>query len=256
MTPCPYCRQPLPDPPERFCPSCGGDLQAVPPPAGGPAAGVPWENRDQIGFMTALVETTRAVLVSPGELFRGMPVGGGIGGALGYGMIVGYLGIIVTAVYQLMLRSLGAGFGSFGGFEGRGGPLEHLAPLLVGGAGFVVQLVLGPLLLLVGIFVATAIIHVLLMIFGDAQRGFEATLKVVCYSEATAILQIIPICGGLFGGLYWIVVAIIGLSEAHGTSKGTAAAAVLLPIVLVCCCCIGGIVLMAGGIASFANQMR
>ena len=32
MTNCPRCQSLLPDPPERFCPSCGADLTLLPPP--------------------------------------------------------------------------------------------------------------------------------------------------------------------------------------------------------------------------------
>ena len=27
---CPHCQRPLPDPPQRFCPHCGGDVQGAP----------------------------------------------------------------------------------------------------------------------------------------------------------------------------------------------------------------------------------
>src|SRR5712691_749283 len=105
MTECPHCHAPLPEPPERFCPSCGTDLAAAgfeapppgypppggyPPPAGYPPPGgyppppgappggqTPWERRRQIGFWNALVETTKLVLSRPTEFFRGMPVTGG-----------------------------------------------------------------------------------------------------------------------------------------------------------------------------------
>jgi len=253
---CPHCQRPLPDPPERFCPHCGGDIQGAPlAPGTAPAGGsTPWESRDRLGFVNAFVETTKQVLASPSGFFRRMPVSGGVGAPLGYGVLTGYLGLIVAALYQLVFRSVLTSWA--GRFSEGSEPLERLLPLMGQGVGFVAQLFLGPLFVLIGLFVGTAIVHVFLMLFGGAQRGFEATFRVACYSEATALAQAIPMCGGLVAAVWWVVVAIIGLSEAHGTSKGTAAAAVLVPVLLVCCCCIGALALMFGGIAGLAQHMR
>ena len=92
MANCPCCQHVLPDPPERFCPNCGGDCKRphLHRPASaafrrrhraGRAArgGTPWERRSEIGFVAALVETTQQVLTGPDAFFRSMPVSGGIG---------------------------------------------------------------------------------------------------------------------------------------------------------------------------------
>lgn len=254
---CPHCQRPLPDPPQRFCPHCGGDVQGAPAAAGAarPAAGrsTPWESRDRLGLLNAFVETTKQVLTSPTAFFRDMPVEGGIGAPLGYGVMVFYVGAVVGALYQLVFQGLMGGWG-ISQFSQHGGALERFLPMLTHGAGIVVTLILGPLLALAGIFVASAIYHLFLMLFGGAKQGFEATLRTVCYSGATQVLQIVPICGGLIGAIWGIVVVVIGLSEAHGTGRGTAAAAVLVPILLFCCCCLGAIALMFGGIAGLANR--
>src|SRR5687768_2262196 len=122
MTQCPQCRQPLLDPDDRFCPHCGADLRgpaapppesrglppeaepgrlppgdwtpaALPPGASGPGGGTPWERRGQIGIGSALIETVQQVLTKPGAFFRSMPVTGGVGGPLLFGVIVGYVGL-------------------------------------------------------------------------------------------------------------------------------------------------------------------
>jgi hypothetical protein len=45
---------------------------------------------------------------------------------------------------------------------------------------------------------------------------------------------VIPFLGGLIGAVWALVITIIGLAQAHGTSGGRAAAAVLVPLG-VCC---------------------
>jgi hypothetical protein len=221
------------------------------PPAPETTPGTPWERRAQIGFVTALVETTQQALVGPEAFFRAMPVAGGVGGPLLYGVILSYFGIVVSSFYSFLFSFLTSGAGL-----SRYGELERLAPLLGDGRGLVLNIVMGPLIAVIAIFVVSGLLHLGLLVFGGAQRGFEATLRVVCYSQATAVLQIVPFCGSLVGVVYWIVLAIVGLAAAHATSKGTAAAAVLAPLLLICCCCVLGVLLFVGGIASLAGLAR
>lgn len=266
MTSCPRCQNPLPDPPERFCPSCGADLDPQPatipplPPAvaassawdPGPGArtGAPWDRRDQIGFATALIETTQRVLTGPAAFFRSMAVTGGIGGPLVYALIVGYAGVVVSAIYEMVLNTvMGSSLSRFGGSE----QMAAVMPYLQGGLGLGIKLVLGPVFVVIGIFLFTGIIHLALMALGGAARGFEATFRVTCYSEASALLNIVPVCGSVLASVVMIVLMVIGLSEAHGTTRGRAAAAVLLPILL-CCCCV--LVPIVAFIMSLAAKMQ
>jgi len=223
------------------------------PPSGG---GTPWDRRGQIGFVAALFETTKDVLATPAEFFRRMPVTGGIGGPLLYALILGYLGVVISALYDTVFRTvMGDPFAGWG----RRGELERILPLLEGGSSFLFQLILGPFLILFVTFVASGIYHLVLLLLGGANRGFEATFRVVCFGQAADVLVLIPFCGSLVAVVYYVVVAIIGLAEAHGTSRGTAAAAVLLPILLACCCCLAALaagVGMVGGLAGMLGHGR
>jgi hypothetical protein len=280
MTLCPRCQQPLPEPVPRFCPSCGNDLHAVgepvipggpetggaytpppppplpppplptePPP---PSGGTPWERRHQIGFAAALIETTQQVLTSPASFFRSMPVTGGIGAPLLYGVIVGYIGHVASALYSFILQSTLGTAWQFG----QGSELDRFLPMLSSGAGLIGQIVFGPLLLAILLFIVAAITHVCLMILGGATNGFEATFRVLCYADATSVVRIVPVCGDLVYLVYCLVVAIIGMSEAHRISGLKAALAVLLPMILLCCCCALGLAIAFGGLASLLGQIQ
>ena len=279
MMNCPRCQQPLPEPVPRFCPNCGYDVQAVgepvvpggpetggayppppppslpPPPLPGgipPITGTPWERRDQIGFAAAFIETTQQVLTAPAAFFRSMPVTGGIGAPLLYAVIAGYIGHVASALYSFILQST---LGSSWQF-GRGSDLERYLPMLSSGMGLIFQILFGPLLLAIVLFIAAGIVHVCLMLLGGATNGFEATFRVVAYAEGTSVVRIVPVCGDLIYIFYCLVVSIIGLSEAHRISGLKATAAVLLPVVLVCCCCAAGLAVAAGGLASLFGQMQ
>jgi hypothetical protein len=116
--------------------------------------------------------------------------------------------------------------------------------------------VLAPLLIVIGLFIGAGITHLALVLFGGAKEGFEATFRVACYSVAPSVLAIVPFCGGMIGGIWRIVLMIIGIAEAHGVSKGIAAAAVLVPIVVLCCCCAGGGFLAALSVPMLAQRFR
>lgn len=261
MTNCPRCQTLLPDPPERFCPSCGADLELVPPPipppsewAPGPGAraGTPWERRGEIGLASALVETTQRVLTGPTAFFRAMPVTGGIGSPLVYALIIGYAGLVISAIYDFVLESvMGSSLSRFGGGSEA---MAGVMPYLGGGVGLGVKLICGPFLLAISVFLLAGIVHLALLLLGGAARGFEATFRVTCYSEAAALLNIIPVCGGVIAPVLMLVLMIIGVAEAHGTTRARAAAAVLLPIVLCCCCILAPIIAFVMSMA--ATQLK
>jgi hypothetical protein len=262
MALCPNCGRTLSDRDDRQCPFCGAVLGAssdVPPPPGlppplpGRGAGTPWERRSEIGLIPALVETTKAVLFSPTAFFRAMPVSGGIGAPLGYGVILAYLGILLQAVYQAVFRVVMGT--SFYRLRGRS-DLGHVMPWLEGGVGFAFQVIFGPVIAVVCLFIGAGIYHLMLMLLGAARRDYETTFRVAAYSQAASIFAVVPGCGSLIVFVWWIVVATIGLSEAHGIGRGQALAAVLLPLLLVCCCCSIGLAVFFGGIASLAGMAR
>jgi hypothetical protein len=121
---------------------------------------------------------------------------------------------------------------------------------------YVGAVLFAPLFILIGLFIWSAILHAFLWILGGAKEGFEATIRVVSYSAgSTYLFQLIPICGGLVGLIWSLVLQIIGMSRAHEISGGKAAAAVLLPLLLCCvvlvalCAAFAGLILamMRGG---------
>jgi len=192
------------------------------------------------------------VLLSPVEFFKKMPVTGGIGGPFFYGLLLGYVGIVIGAFYDAVLQSVTGGASPFAAI-GRDADFERVAAALAGWTGFFVQLAVGPIFMTIALFLGAGITHLCLMLLGGAKRGFEATFRVWAFGQAAGIIAVVPFCGTLVGGIYRLVLAVLGLAEAHGIGRGTAALAVILPLVLVCCCCGVAVALMAGSIASLAN---
>ena len=213
------------------------DVAAVAP------AGLPWDRRQELGLFPAFVETLKLVLLSPTTAFSAMKTEGGLSEPLIYAVIGGSVGFIVNFLFSLLMSS----FGFMGNRNG-------LAGILNVGIGAVALVIFIPILITLGFFIGSAILHLCLILVGGARRPFETTFRVVCFGAGSAYpLMILPICGGLISGIWCIVVQCIGLTRAHQTTTGRALLAILLPIIV---CCGGGFVLavMGGILGGFAGH--
>jgi hypothetical protein len=280
MALCPICEHPLPETSVGRCPNCGAEvvpsealepdaLTPLLPPASSPVpapepgadgAGTPWDSRTRIGFLTALVETTRQVLTGPTEFFRAMPVTGGIGSPLFYGVILAWFGAAAASLYSALFHSIvGAGLveALMRLVDPSAVPASSpFAGVMEGWGGFLLQLVFGGVFAAIGIVIYSGILHLALLLLGGAQRGFEASLRVVSFSQAVSIVFLVPFCGQLAGPFWALVLYVIGVAQAHRIGYGKAIAAVLLPLLVVCCCCGALLGLIFLGAAGLASQLR
>ncbi|MEY2502221.1 MAG: hypothetical protein QOI07_2555 [Verrucomicrobiota bacterium] len=215
--------------------------------ADAPAAGtgLPWENRQQIGLVKAWLDTVSLLIAKPSEAFAMMRPEGGMMDPLLFGLIGGCAGSIVSILFQALLRFI-PGFGGRDDLFNMFGISQWVF--------LVIYAVLSPLFVLLGLFLAGALLHVCLMLVGGANRPFETTFRVVCFTAGAAnLFSMIPMCGGLIAAVYNVVLECIGLSRAHQTTTGKALMAIFLPLI-VCCgvAIILGIVL--GGFGAFLNK--
>jgi hypothetical protein len=171
-----------------------------------------------------------------------MPRTGGIGSPLLYAIIVGWIGIAVAVVWNTLFQGMWIPF--MGGGEEAAIMAGFTAAWAVG------LIVLAPIFVIIGVFVGAAILHLMLMIVGGANNGFETTVRVVCYAQTAQLAGIIPFCGGLISMVWAIILYVFGLTAAHRTSQGKAVLAVVLPVVL--CCAFAAAMLFMGVLAGVA----
>jgi hypothetical protein len=203
--------------------------------------GLPWEHREQLGMFKAYCDTVSMVLTKPNEAFAMMKTEGDMTGPMLFALIGGSAGLIVCFLLQIALQSIGV----------MGSGRNAIADMFGMGIGIFLFIVLVPVLIIVGMFLGSGILHLCLMIVGGAKKPFETTFRVVCFSSgSTYLLAMIPFCGGMIAGVWNIVLECIGLARAHETDTGKAVLAVLLPII-VCC---GGAMLLAilGGFSALS----
>ncbi len=198
--------------------------------AGGPESGLPWEHRQQLGFVKAFVDTVKVILMKPAEAFTVMKREGNMTGPLFFAVVGGSIGSIVLGLFEL-------GFQSPDPTE-NDGLIETFGriPVMIG---FFLVI---PLVSIVWTFIFSGITHISLMLLGGGKRPFDATFRVVCFASGTAqLFNVIPLVGGLIAFIYGIVLECIGLSRAQEITTGKAVLAVLLPLIV--CIGVGGLAL-------------
>jgi len=219
-------------------------VPAAPPPKIGATSlsetpiarsGLPWDQRQEKGFFNAFVETLLMVLGKPGVAFTAMKREGGLGEPLIYTVVGSSFGVVIYFLMTLFMPSLM----TFGDRHG----LARLAGL---GIGSIFGVILVPFFAVIGTFIASAILHLCLMIVGGARQSFETTFRVVCFVGGSIDpLLILPFCGGFIVAVWKIILYCIGLARAHDTDTGRAVLAVILPVIV---CCGGVIAVMFGAL--------
>jgi hypothetical protein len=94
-------------------------------------------------------------------------------------------------------------------------------------------------------FVAAGIFHLILMMLGGANKSYEGTYKVLCYSNCANLLAFVPCIGSIAALVFFYIASIIGLQKVHGTETWKAAVAMILPGALCCLVLVGSFVFIA-----------
>lgn len=222
---------------------------ATPPPPPPPeppspdAAGNAWERRGELGFVAGLIGAVKSFITSPGQAFAETRKSGDMASPLLFAIIISIVTAMIGQLWAMLLGTSMLGMLPAEFQEGLG------FMMVSSGAGFMVSLIVVPVVTVIWVFLWGAIVHLLLMLVGgldNSEAGFEGSLRVVAYSSVGNVAKLVPVIGDLISMLWMIVLMVIGLTKLHGTTEGKAVAAVLLPVVL-CCVCIGGVMMVGLG---------
>lgn len=193
----------------------GEDTQTTPEP------GFPWPPPEDEPILAAIGATWKGATFDPGRFFARTPRHHGTGPALLYYLALGILVAGATLFWDSMgMAGAGAGSESLAGELGYGA----VSPLV----GFF----LSPVILLAALYISAGVVHLLLLMFGGAEHGFGTTVRVFCYAYSPALFGVVPVVGSLVGGIWSLVLSIIGLREAHQTATWKSVVAVLVPTVV------------------------
>ena len=214
-----------------------------PPPEGSTPRRVPWEDPSS-GLARGLLETVKLFVLSPKEGFLRMGTAG-IWRPFFYAVIMAWVELLVGLGYWFAFQApfFVAGTSRF----------QEGFPGIAVGAWIVALFALGlfiamPVLVAIFIFLHALILHLALLIVGEGRGGVETTFRLLCYAHTADLGNIVPFCGGLLSLVWFVVLQVIGVAEAHRCSYGKATLAVLLPL-LVCCACVAVVLALGVGTA-------
>lgn len=240
-----------PPPPPPGGPQWGRSDEPPPPPP--PPALPSWERLNEVGFLPALFSSIKEVLFEPSPTFARMPRVPELARPLLFLVLLGTVGAAFAQLYgwlqqvfasqitgipdqQEIIRQILERLGVPADETGYADASMMGTQLCVGHA---CAVLLAPVFLIIFAFVWAGIVHLLLMLFGGANHGYETTFRTVCYTTgATSVFLLFPVCGQLIASIWAIVCTIIALVHTQKCSGGQAAAAVLVPVALCCCCVI------------------
>ena len=225
------------------------DKPPIPPR---PEPGLPWE--EPSAGLGSIVPTAMRFVTSPIEAYTQMSLTVDLVRPIAYFVGWALFGALVSQIWSFLL------FDSMMGVVRAlaGSQFEKIAPFMhrPGALQLVFALVIAPLFALIVLFVWSALVHLMLTLLGGANRGFTATLRVMCYAETSHVAVVIPGLGGLIGFVWRLILEIIGLSQAHKTEGWKAALAVLLPLLLCCVCIAAGIMAFGAAVGQALQQMK
>jgi hypothetical protein len=195
----------------------------------------PWPPAEGESILTAFTDTCYQCLFKPATFFRAMP-SHGHGSALAF-----YLPIaIVSAAFSLLWSSV---------FDAVG--IDDLLRRWLGQEASVTtatERLLGflftPITALAALFIGSALVHVSLKVLGGARKPLQTTTRVFAFSSTPQLFTIIPVLGTITAVIWGLVLAVIGVREAHQTSTGRAIAAVFLPVFVLLIMAVGLFVLL------------
>lgn len=177
----------------------------------------PWESGE--GFIAAFLRTTQEVLFSPTKFFKKVAAGEGYWSPFIFAMISGIIGCGAVLLWQWLFLS--------------GMVPPQIRSVTTYSLFLVFAIILIPFWVAFSIVVGSGVIHLCVMIVGGNRKGFEATFRVISYSHSATLFYIVPLIGTFVGGIYLMILAILGVREGHGISTGKAVLAVLLPLIIV-----------------------
>lgn len=179
----------------------------------------PWPPGDSGSPLDALVRTWTGATFRPRAFFAAMPRTGGYGAALLYYLLVGVTASAIQMFWRILLPLDEGNLTRLRSFGVPGGDLSPLVTFL-----------LSPAILLLLIILAAGATHMVLTVLGGTRGPFPTTARVFAFSYSPQLFSIVPVIGSIGAFPWMVVLAIVGLREAHLTDVWRATLAVLIPV--------------------------
>lgn len=158
--------------------------------------------------------TVRELVTHPVSFFRGIARRGDFVNPSIFALICAMIATVISEFLGILYATVGIGDSGVGGAIGA----------------FVASMFFTPIIFLIALFVGAGILHLMVvLIVKPANSGFEATFRVVSYTNVTGLVSWVPVLGPIVALVASIILSIVGVREVHETTTGKAALVVLIP---------------------------
>ena len=165
--------------------------------------GIPWEERQKIGWVPAFLKTIQKVLFQPDEFFTALNPHRPLKEPFLFFVIITCINIVLQVIFSLIQNN----------FK----PVEILIAA--------VEII--PL-----VFLLTGFLH-LGVLFFRGKGGIRDTFLVMLYSSTTGLFSPIPFVGLIIGTIWGLIIIIIGYKHVHQLKTGKAIGAYIIPLILI-----------------------
>jgi hypothetical protein len=191
---------------------------------------LPWDYREDLGWVKAWFKSLGPLLLRPGATFATARPDGDVGGSILFTIVAWFITFFPTF---MIFAAFGAMLPSFMG-DGNKSDVP-IGAILAGSYGLMALIM--PIFGLVFTILMTGLEHLVMMMLGK-PRGFDTTLRGAALSMAPYILGVIPICGLYIAPFWSLVLKVFAYKALHRTTTGVAVAGALgvfaLGVVLTC----------------------
>jgi len=223
------------------CPSCNAEVNVQ----SQQTDNAPWDNAASKDRIKALWKTFKKSLTNTVCFFEDVKKGKGMLRPAIYAIIINVVVILVFAAYEMGFSFSGAG-DSIKKSVISNYPFITAPIFIVLGVFFI--LIVFPFFSLFWLFMQSAILHLCLIILRSAKEDFQSTFRVICYSTGPQIFGVVPVIGGMISGIWYLVLAIIGIKVVHETTYLKSVLAIFLPLIFCCGIFFLFVSTLAGGI--------
>lgn len=181
---------------------------------------IPWEAPARYGQIGGLYHTILRVMFQAPRFFAVLPhCRGGKGRAIGFFLL---LGMFQTLVKLFWIRNTAPAITD----------LQVQELLSASSMSISMTLVIAPALLLIQLYVYTALFTLMLHLVQPNRIPFVTVLRIVAYSAAPLVVSIVPILGPIVGSIWFSVCCFVGCRYALNLEWGKVALA-LVPLYLI-----------------------
>ena len=181
---------------------------------------LPWESPARYGQIGGLYHTILRVMFQAPRFFAVLPhCRGGKGRAIGFYLL---LGMFQTLVKLFWIRNTAPAITD----------LQVQELLSASSMNMSLTLVIAPALLLVQLYIYTALFTLMLHLVQPTRIPFITVLRIVAYSAAPLVVSIVPILGPIVGSIWFSVCCFIGCRYALNLGWGKVALA-LVPLYMI-----------------------